>query len=182
MTFYQASHKHDEWVEFTEGEIVKANEHGLRLFNLSRQRAWDDREGIAGTDAHRLHIQQIGVLAEIGVAKALDLTWTPQVDNIRRGPDLPDLPHNIETRLIGVNRYGLRVYEEDPEERRIVGIVIPRGGECQPCRLPGWTNAVYAQKHPEWAMDPNYKGRPFFSMPQENLFPLSTLRDLIAQE
>jgi hypothetical protein len=87
-----------------------------------------------------------------------------------------DLPHNIEVRLIGEDRYGLRVYKKDDASRRVVGVVIPPGKERGPYRIAGWIIAADAIQDC-WEMAP-YGGRPMYPVPQEHLRPMSELKSL----
>ena len=58
--------------------------------------------------------------------------------------NVPDLPNDIQVRLIGVDHYGLRVYPQhdgkgDEPHWKVVGVVILKGEERKPpWRIPGW--------------------------------------------
>jgi hypothetical protein len=180
MTIYTAYHGNDVFVQLTEEEVQKAWNAGTYLRNVSVAEGREDNPSLSGPPSRT---QSLGTLAEMAVAKALGLTWKLQVGNtIESGHKEPDLPFNIEARLIGVQRYGLRIYDHDDPSLRVVGVVIPKGGEAGPYRIPGWINAVYAQKRPAWRMDPLEKQAPFFGVPQQSLFHLDELRRLIREE
>jgi hypothetical protein len=165
--------------DLTRYERERALEHGKILWERSHEDGRSDRDkwsGFTEGDQAGLRQQQLGALAERVVAKALSIYWPESLDGFSR----PDLPHNIEARLIGVEHYGLRVYPRNPGSRRVVGVVIPRGHEDGPYRIPGWILAENA-KRPKWKIAPH--GRPpMYCVPQPDLWPLSDLLRLIATE
>ena len=171
---YRAHHNGEEFVSLTDHEIDIAAYHGALIFRKS-QRDWRANRPTVNGDGRR--IQMLGAVAERAAAKALGIYWPSAVDQ----GGLPDLPHEIEVRMIGIEHYGLRVRPRDPDDRRVVGVVIPRGGERAPYRLPGWILAGDA-KRKEWLMDPNGGGWPFYAVPQHSLRPLAELREWVLLE
>jgi len=129
----------------------------------------------ANADGRR--IQQLGALAECACAKALELPWLRGINTFKR----PDLGHNIEVRLIGDDAFGLRVYPKDHNSRRVVGVIIEKGREREPYRIPGWINAKYAKKI-KYQMDPGNRNRPFYGVPQDRLCDPKLLMELIQKE
>ena len=177
---YTAHHGNDVFVQLSPQELQTAWNAGSYLRNVSVAEGRKDAADLPGPPSRT---QSLGTLAEMAVAKALGIPWKLQVGNtLEGGHKEPDLPFNVEARLIGVERYGLRVYEYDPPGLRVVGVVIPKGGEKGPYRIPGWINATYAQKRSEWRMDPLDRDSPFYGVPQQSLFHLSELQKLIHEE
>ena len=177
---YCACHKNDVFVTLSGIEIDEAMEVGRKIYQSSQERGLRDYRKFKGNgwvDPDGERLQALGSVAERAAAKALGLEWTAWYDTFKR----PDLHHNIEVRMMGVNRYGLRVYDRDHDSKRVVGIVIERGREAGPYRIPGWINAVHG-KRPEYLMDPLGRGQPVFAVPQYRLHHLSVLMDLIEAE
>ena len=125
----------------------------------------DDWSGFRNGDDGGLRQQMLGALCERIAAKGLDVYWPESVD----GFSDPDLSHEIEVRLIGADHYGLRVYPRTVDTRRVVGVVVPRGCERGPYRLPGWIVAADA-KRPEWQMAPHDRP-PMYAVPQMRFVP-----------
>ena len=174
---YRASHRHDVFVSLTIEERAAAGKHGSTMYLSSQARGLHDkrpgvRNGVTGE-----RVQRLGSIAERAVAKALGIEWTAWSDTFKAA----DLHFNIEVRLIGVDHYGLRVYDRDHDSRRVVGIVIERGSEHLPYRIPGWINAVHAKRR-EWRIDPHDLGQPVYAVPQDRLHPLALLRLFIQEE
>lgn len=175
---YEPCHRNDEFVTLTSNEIAAATEAGKWVYRRSQERGLRDYRAFVRHGVNGERVQVVGAIAELATCKLLDLRWTKGAyDTFKR----PDLPHNIEVRLIGVNHYGLRVYEGDDDSRRVVGVVIERGREHLPCRFPGWINAVYGKRE-EYLIDPLSRGRPVFAVPQWRLIHLDKLRELIEGE
>jgi hypothetical protein len=149
---------------------------GEWIWKKSQERGLKDHAGNKPDGASGMWLQQLGAVAERSVAKALDLYWSSPIDTFKR----PDLSHEIEVRLIGVDHYGLRIRDSDRDTRRVVGIVIPAGRERDVYRIPGWIEAG-SGKRPEWKMNP-FNGRPMFCVPQRFLRPLSELKEIIVLE
>ena len=175
--FYKACHDHDEFVTLTDAEINEAANFGSEMYESSQERGLNDRrpEIRNGVDGRR--VQMLGSVAERACSKALGIEWTHWMDTFRT----PDLHHNIEVRLIGVNHYGLRVYDKDHDSRRVVGVVIEKGKEREAYRIPGWINAIYGKKE-RYKIDPHNKGQPVYAVPQDKLQPLDTLKFLVNAE
>ena len=176
---YTARADGNVWVSLTAHEIRRACEIGRLLWEKSHADGRSDRDGYSGFtnggDAG-LRQQMLGALAERVAAKGLGVYWPESID----GFSDPDLPHNIEVRLVGADHYGLRVYPRTPNTRRVVGVVIPKGHERGPYRMPGWIVAADA-KRDEWQMAPH--GRPpMFAVPQNDLRPMAWLQTMIASE
>lgn len=163
------SNGHRDYVSVTSDDLKEAAEWGKFIYDLSHADGRKDR--IGNFPGHWLRKQQLGALAELSVAKALGVPWPKRVNQSRT---VPDIDPDIEVRLIGVDRYGLRVKEKDLDDWRVVGIVIEKGRERFPYRLPGWCYAGEARR-PEWLMNP-YDGVPFWAVPQDALRPFSLLR------
>lgn len=173
---YEAFRGNDVLVNLEDIEYHSALKVGEWIWKKSQQGNLTDYWGKKPGGAGGMWLQQLGAIAERGVAKALDLYWPGLINTFKN----PDLSHNIEVRLIGVDHYGLRVRNSDNDTRRIVGIVIPKGKERCPYRIPGWITAGEA-KRVEWEMNP-YEGRPMYCVPQKSLRPLSELKEIILRE
>jgi len=174
---YTACHRYDVFVSLTDVEIDEALEFGRQMYHLSQCRGLHDHRTFVRRGVNGERVQSIGSLAERAGAKALGLPWTHWIDTFKS----PDLHHNIEVRLIGVDHYGLRIYDRDDDSRRVVGVVIERGAEHSVYRIPGWINAKYA-KRPEYLIDPLNRGQPMYAVPQDRLRSLKELEELIAGE
>ena len=174
MVWYTASHKYDMFVELTNAEVDEAMVFGESMFNHSQGRGLRDYipDKTKGKRA-----QSIGSLAERAGSKGLGLPWTQWVDTFHQ----PDLHHNVEVRLIGVDRYGLRVYDKDHDSRRVLGVVIEKGRERMPYRIPGWIYAKDA-KCIEYKMDPLEKNHPMYAVPQTVLRDPRELIEIIKCE
>lgn len=171
----------DVSVSLTPEEIFEATEHGKALYAHSQMQALHgkmrDKRSFTTDDVDGERAQIIGAIAEMAGAKAAGVAWPKHIDNFKGA----DLPHNIEVRLIGRQDFGLRVYKSDIDSRRVLGIIMPRGEEHLPCRVPGWINAVYG-KRPEWLADPGGRQQPVYLVPQERLRPISLLLNLIRKD
>lgn len=172
MILYTACHDHDEWVELRRDEFEYAWRHGAKLRAQSVAARDRDRPSLdVASDEQKLRIQQLGAVAELVVRKALGRPMRLPEKTYQAA----DIPPQTEVRLIGDERFGLRVYGKDLDSRFVVGVVIPRGQEKGPYRIPGWCSASRAKANPGWKMDPNNKGWPFWAVPQDELESLSTL-------
>jgi hypothetical protein len=171
---YQACHNNDEFVELTDDEYDEAWAKGIEIYQISQARKLQDNRDFVRNGVDGSRVQCLGEVASRAVAKACRLPWISSLNTFQG----PDLNYHIEVRLIGQENYGLRVYEHDYDAKRVVGIVIPPGKEREPYRIPGWINACYG-KRPEWLKDWLGRGRPVFCVPQERLFPLAVLLDLM---
>ncbi len=174
---YRASNVHDTFVELTDVEFDAAMQHGRDMYASSQKRHLKDYRTFVrnGVDGER--VQCLGSIAEHAAAKAIGIPWTRWVDTFKN----PDLDGNIEVRLIGVDHYGLRVYPNDDESRRVVGVVIRKGEERSRYRIPGWILAGDA-KRKEWMIDPLDRKRPVYAVPQSELLPLAKLIHIIKLE
>jgi hypothetical protein len=178
-SIYAACHANDVRVILTADEIalaMKAGEEARKWsleHNQHNKRQLGERNGV--TD---LWIMQLGYIGEYAVCKALGIRWHSS-NRTYQNADIKNT--NIEVRVIGLNHYGLRVYPHDADTRRVVGIVIEKGKEAGPLRIPGWINARYAKKK-QWLMDPLERGQPIYCVPQACLFPLSQLIELLKRE
>jgi hypothetical protein len=177
MIYYEACNDNDVFVSLTDEEYEEAKNFGKFMYEHSQKQGYRDYRKFVrkGVDGQR--VQELGSIAERAVAKACGIEWTAWVDTFKK----PDLHHNIEVRLIGVDRYGLRVYDRDHDTRRVVGIVIEKGKEREPYRIPGWINAKYAKKD-IYRMDPLGRGKPMYSVPQNKLRSLESLLEFIKKE
>lgn len=173
---YKASHTNDVFVSLEDIEYHSALKVGEWIWKKSQAGGLTDYWGNKPGGAKGMWLQQLGALAERSAAKSLDLYWPGLINTFKK----PDLSHNIEVRLIGVDHYGLRVRDSDDDSRRIVGVIIPKGKEREPYRIPGWIRAGDA-KRPEWEMNP-YNGRPMYCVPQSELIHLNELKSLVLEE
>lgn len=171
---YHACHIHDEWCELSDEEYAECFERGAEIYYSSQERNLKDNRNFTRNGVTGLRAQQLGEVSARAIAKALGLPWTNSMDTFKGA----DLPCKIECRLIGRDRYGLRVYETDKDWKRVVGCIIEPGREREPYRLPGWINAKHGKKT-EWLDDPLNRGRPAFFVPQDKLHGLDVLRALI---
>lgn len=159
---YKAYTEHSIYVSLTDFEFNQAWEIGKQIWKLSQSAQLTDYWGNKSNGASGDRLQCLGAIAECAVAKWLNLFWLGNYNSFKN-PDLAD----IEVRLIGVESYGLRVRNSDADDRKVLGIVIPKGKEREPYRIAGWIQAKDA-KRPEWEMNP-YNGRPMFCVPQKYL-------------
>ncbi len=169
------------YVPFTYIELRSACIVGRWIWEASHEDGRKDRDGWRGfTEGENpgLRHQCLGSLCERIAAKALGIYWPSSFNNFGE----PDLPHNVEVKLIGVSHYGLRVYPRTHDSRRVVGVVIPKGTERQsPYRVAGWYIAGDAKRE-EWKLDPHDRALPMYGVPQEELRPIPELRRMIALE
>jgi hypothetical protein len=169
------------WVEHTEWQILRALWVGRTMWKESQKKKTQgkmrDYWGNKPDGASGLRLQQLGALAESVGAQGMGIYWPGHINNFKD----PDLPHNIEVRLIGCEHYGLRVRESDDPDRRILGVVIPKGKEDGPYRIPGWIRAGDAMLHEEWSMNP-WEGREMIAVPQNELGKPAELKRIIIQE
>lgn len=180
MEIYEASHDNDEFIFLDDETITRAAQHGVLTRKISLARGYQERHGFghAGTLAAKLRSQALGALSEAALRRAfgfdpLDLV----MDNFKE----PDMPGNIECRLIGVDWYGLRIYPDTPDSRRVIGAVIEKGMERKPpWRLPGWFISADAKRR-EWQIAPN-GGPPFYAVPQKYLRHNEELRKVLRSE
>lgn len=118
--------------------------------------------------------QMLSTVAEGAACVALGVEIEIR-ENVFRVADVLD---SVQVRLIGADNFGMRVYDNDPDEWCVFGVIIPRGCERKPYRLPGWYLAGDAKDHPEWIIAPN-GGPPVIAVPQKFLRPNSELRELL---
>jgi len=173
---YEADHSHETFVSLTEWELRGACNVGRWMYEKSHGDGRSDAHGFADDGASGLEQQMLGAIAERVVAKALGIYWPGAID---QGAE-PDLPHDIEVRLMGRDHYGLRLRDKDPTGRRYVAVVIEPTTKRGPYRIPGWTPGTI-EIDPEWGMAPN--GRPpMIAVPQSALYPLHELAEIITLE
>ena len=175
---YRACHKEDLWVQLTPAELNYSMSRGATMHRVSvaanRKNKYDEKLG--HVTSTRIH--EVGEIASKAIAKAVGLPYQCVINSFKR----PDLKHLIECRLIGVDYYGLRVKEDDPENHRVVGAVCEKGHELDPIRIPGWIYARDAQQHKEWKKDPGHRDQWAYFVPQEHLRPISELLTIIHDE
>jgi len=174
LSDYRACHTHDEFVSLTDKEINYACRHARKMRNVSLAKG--DRERKAAINVTGERIQMLGAVAELAARKHFGFPMVLRAQNYRE----PDLPHQVEVKMIGADHFGLRVYERTKDNRRVMAVVIPKGCERVPYRLPGWIYAADAKRE-GWLIDPNNKG-PMYAVPQDALIPLSDLRDILQAE
>lgn len=165
MTRYNPCHDHDLMVPLADIEIDDAIKHGVKMRHTSLERGHKDHKGFHPSDEMAMRIQCLGSLAEAVVRKGLriDAPLTSETFNV------PDFPGGIQVRSITCNHYGLRVYPVDPDDWKIIAVVIPKGSErISPYRIPGWILSKDGRR-PEWQMDPNGRNSPMWAVPQEYL-------------
>jgi len=174
-----------EWVQLSRLEWWVAVKTGVLVWRTSHADGRTDRDEwrgfTEGPDAGKRQ-QALGSLCERIAAKNLEVYWPGVVNNFGG----PDLPGNVEVRLIGKERYGLRVYPRDHDSRRVIGVVVPLGCERgKPTktfrfRVAGWIEAGTA-KRDEWKHAPH--GRPpVYFVPQDALRHPAELRRIIREE
>lgn len=169
---YKPCRRHDLLVEMTDKEIDDAIKHGAKMRRTSIAHGHKNKHGYEPSDNMALRVQCLGSLAEAVVRKALDIDapLTSETFNV------PDFPNNIQVRLIGRDRYGLRIYPRDADGWKTIGVVIPKGYEREPpYRIPGWILAGDAKRQ-EWLMDPHNRGYPMWAVPQKHLRDIRELK------
>jgi hypothetical protein len=178
---YQPCYVHDEYVDLEDAEREHAYNLGVEISRYSKRnelhdkRASDQYVNGVYVDGDRVH--GLGEVCGCAIAKHLSLEFINSLNSFKNA----DLPHNIEARLIGNNRYGLRVKVDDDDTRRVVGVVIHPGKERQPYRIPGWINAKHGKKA-RWLRDPKDQKKPIFLVPQCKLRSLDLLREEIRKD
>lgn len=178
---YQPCYVHDEHQDLEHTEYWHAFNRGVAIsryskrHNMHDKRASDQYVNGVYVDGDRVH--GLGEVSACAIAKHFSLEFINSLNSFKNA----DLPHNIEARLIGNNRYGLRVKIDDVDSRRVVGCVIPPGKERQTYRLPGWIIAKDG-KQARWLRDPKDQKKPIFLVPQCKLRPLSELWEIILKE
>ena len=164
-----------EWTEpLTDIEYDAAIRYGVKLWRRSQELGFADK--VSDPEKSR-RMQELQMLTELAVAKYLGLAWNHEGFSFKNA----DLAHNIEVRTIGVEYYALRVYPNDRDHMRVVGVVCPKGKERDPYALPGWIGATEA-RNIGILIDPNGRGQPFYAIPQKSLRPMRELREIIRQE
>jgi hypothetical protein len=172
----KASYKHSSWVNLTPFEHANAVAWGFELWNLSQSKGL--RESSHVTSKNMSHdIQVRGSIGEACVAKLLEIQL-PQKPNQFKAPDLP---FNIEVRSVSRDNYGLRVRDDDDDSRRVVCVVVPDSKYHEYYRVPGWLVAGQAKKI-GYYWKPGGLGRCIYTVQQENLMPISRLKELIVSE
>lgn len=173
MNSYREDLSHSEYISLTDFEYRVAWGIGKLIWQLSQEAGLKDYHGNKPGGASGDRLQALGAVAECAVAKWLNKFWMGGYQGFKN-PDLADL----EIRLIGVHNYGLRVRDSDADDRKVVGVVIPKGKEREPYRIAGWIPAKDA-KRPEWKMNP-FNGRPMYAVPQSELRDASELKQLLS--
>lgn len=145
---------------------------------MSREAGLIDRAFSSKGDA----LTTVGCLAEMAVAKWLDLFWVGRPFSFREA----DLSHRIEVRAITRPGDGLKVRDVDGDWKRVVGAEVGELGVFNAAgqfevRIVGWINAVFG-KRPLYYAEPYGKKPGAYWVPQENLFSLDKLRHIIAAE
>jgi hypothetical protein len=178
VTIYVEDHQASEWVTLSEYEVDFAIQVGVRIWRDSQADGRSDRDGWVGFQGDGgKRRQALGSLCENIASACLGIHWPMSVNQFGE----PDLPHNVEVRLIGLPHYGLRVYPRNDNSRRVVGVVVPPGEErAGTYRVAGWYLAGDG-KRAEWQMSPHDRP-PMFAVPQSVLRHPSELRMLIAHE
>jgi|SRR5215813_224876 len=172
---YEAFYGNSEWVNLSSEEVEAAIRHGMTLRKCSVGLNHKHAHGFNGDNKKSLYIQCLGSVAEAVVKKALNLKC--ELKNLVFKDS--DLPGRIEVKSMQGNYFGLRVYPDTPDDRRVVGVIILPQQERGPTyRIVGWFNSIDAKKHC-YAMDPGKRGT-MYAVPQRSLKPLSDLRALIA--
>lgn len=177
MSLYRAYKATSDYIGLDDIEYKSAIYTGRLIWLASQQRGLRDYHGSKQGGADGQRWQELGSVAERALAKYLKVYWGGGYNSFR-GADLLD---NIEVRLIGAESYGLRVRDTDADHKYVVGVVIPKGQERNPYRLPGFMKASEAKEHREWRMNP-YEGRPFYGIPQAHLHPIWELVRLLGEK
>lgn len=173
---YKAYYGNDFIISLDELEIKRAAYIGKQIWLWSQQQGLIDYVGNKPNGVSGARIQQLGCIAQSAIAKAANI-YDPSTFCTYQNSDLA---HNIEVRLIGVDHYGLKVRPTDDDSKRVVGIVIEKGKEEEPYRIPGWILAKDG-KQPQWLINP-YDGRPFYAVPQDKLRSFDELISIINNE
>ena len=169
-----------EWVKLTDTEIDEAIRHGLRMRKYSKTHSHTDhRTKLSKPYDEKLarRIQALGAVGEAGVRKYLGLPLALESEIYGEA----DLPYLIEVKVIGRPWYGLRIYPRTPDNRRVVGIVIPPGKERERYRIAGWIWARDAKKEEDWKIAP-HGGPPMWAVPQSELRPAKELLEVVRKE
>lgn len=171
---YVACHDRDLFVHLSAREIDDAIRHGAKMRRTSLARGHEDHKGYGfrpPTDEKALRTQCLGALCEAVIRASLcfEVPLSSETYNVA------DLPDQIQVRLIGEPHYGLRVYPQDEDHWKVVGVVIPRGLErVSPYRVPGWIEAYRAKWNDDWLIAP-HGGPALWAVPQQ---VLNDLRDI----
>lgn len=175
---YEPSHTHDEWVQLPDEEIQAAWREAKIMRSTSVRQGDTDKRVMRGSGDVDLYVQALGNLGERAVAKHLGL---PRPDPNMRYHQA-DLPFRVEPRVMQREYYGTRIRHWDAADTRVIHVEIIQGCERLPYRLPGWITAGAGRANPDWEIRPYGEGESFFSSPQSELDPLSSLRALLLTE
>lgn len=166
-----------EWVQLEEWEAREAWERGKTLRDDALRDGRHDKPGLKEPERK----QSLGTLGERGIAKLLGLYSKNESLVFRK----PDLEHDIEAKIIGDTKWGLRVDPTYPLDLRIVGIVIPKGNDPRGCApgpwsVPGWCFVRDAlELATVWDLRIPAPGPLMLAMPQYELRSLDGLRALM---
>jgi len=170
MTVYEACHANDWWTRPPADFIDQWIRRGVAMRKYSVVHGHKNKNNYEPTEEMAKRVQSLGALSEGAVAYGLGYP----IELLSEVYNVPDLPNDIQVRLIGVDHYGLRVYPQhdgkgDKLHWKIVGVVIERGQERKPpWRIPGWIYARDAQRE-EWSMDPHGRNAHMWAVPQKFL-------------
>lgn len=173
MISYQRYDGSSEYVRLTDEEVSAAARHGKRMREVSlAQGDHDHRAQMTKPfpEEQAVRNQCLGALAETVVRKYLGLSLELPMKTYGE----PDIPPDIEVKLIGDEHYGLRIYPDMPDLWRVVGVVIPRGCERDlSYRIAGWLHAGSGKR--EAFLNAPHGGRPVYWVPQNLLLPPAAL-------
>lgn len=181
--YQEAFYDNSEWILPSNSEIDEWARVGLRRAKYSMSRNHVDRGGYKADDRRlSVKIHCLGAVAEGAAGNALGMEFELQCENYTE----PDLPGNVEVRMIGDEYWGLRVNpRKDKKIKRVIGVIIPRGQERGvPYRLPGWflSSDAMTEQFFMKALE-KHKGLPDnYVVPQRLLRPNEELREILRRE
>lgn len=117
-------------------------------------------------------VHVIGRLGECAVCKYLGIRYMATINTFRQA----DLPHNIEVRTRTVMNYDLKIRPDDDDARRMVMAIATEIGK--PVILIGWIEAREGKRIGR-IIDPQGAGKPMCIVPQDSLWPMCELRDIV---
>lgn len=163
-------------VQVTMDDVERASAAyaGALIHEESRRRGLKDK--LMSRRINGMFAQQVGTLAERVVAKELDLYWSGAANTFKH---TPDLSHNIEVRCVRQPSFGLRVVPSDPDDRRVVCVLVEEGKERGPYHILGWCYADEGKQR-AWLKSPDRQ--PYYIVPQHELRPFEELRELVRLE
>lgn len=177
VTKYEPYYANDEIVCLTDAEIEATARDGLGMRRTAVERGYEHSLGYNPTDEEAEYGHAVSALTESAIRRYMGFSLKIYTDVFNE----PDMPGDIQARLISHEHYGLRVTQKDEDHWRVVGCVILPGWERKFYRLPGWFYVHEARQHTEWKMSP-HKRPSMISVPQQCLRPMRELREIVRSE